>query len=65
MSRPLGSDLPEGVVPKVLPVNRLSYDVDTPAGLHPGTGVVEPTGGGPHTLASGTAKSIVPRRQLS
>ena len=31
----------------------------------PGTGVDEPIGGGPQTVASGTANSIRPRRQLS
>jgi hypothetical protein len=33
--------------------------------LQPGTGVELPTGGGPQTRASGTAKTIAPRRQLS
>src|SRR4051794_35484258 len=65
MSVPLGFTAPPGVIPKWLPKNRLSYDVETLVGSQPGTGVDDPTGGGPHTVASGTANSIVPRRQLS
>ena len=62
MSRPLGRTLPLRSTPKVLPVNLLPNDVDTLAGSQPGTGVSEPMGDGPQTVASGTAKSIVPRR---
>ena len=42
----------------------LLYDVEMLVVLHPGTGVLEPSTG-PQTVASGTANSISPRRQLS
>ena len=64
-STPFGLTSPLGLTPILLWWNLLSYDVDTPSRLQPGTGVVLPSGGGPHTRASGTAKSIAPRRQLS
>src|SRR4051794_26822394 len=63
-STPLGCTAPPGAIPIRFAVNELLYEVETFAGSQPGTGVEEPTTG-PHTKASGAAKSITPRRRLS
>src|SRR3954470_1319142 len=60
-STPLGWAVPLGATPMMFAVNELLYEVETFAGSQPGTGVLEPTTG-PHTVASGTANSITPRR---
>src|SRR5207302_348058 len=61
-SVPLGWTAPVGERPMTLRYMLLRYDVDTAVGSQPGTGVPMT---GPHTVASGTANSIMPRRQLS
>src|SRR3954453_14762942 len=61
-SVPLGLADPSGAMPIRLAVNELRYEVETFVGSQPGTGVLEPTGGGPQIVASGAAKSITPRR---
>src|SRR3954451_24710202 len=60
-SVPFGLVAPFGATPIRLAVNELLYEVETFAGSQPGTGVVDPTTG-PHTVASGAANSITPRR---
>ena len=54
-SRPFGLTSPPGLTPIWLWWRRLSNDVDTLSGSHPGTGVELPTGGGP----AGATKTIL------
>src|SRR3954447_11309109 len=63
-SVPFGSTAPFGATPMMFWVKELLNEVEVLVGSQPGTGVVDPTTG-PHTVASGTANSITPRRQLS
>jgi hypothetical protein len=62
-SSPFGSVRPSGVTPILLPKKRLPCDVENDPELQPACSL--PPAAGPQTSESGTANSIVPRRQLS
>src|SRR5215218_6189844 len=62
-SVPFGSRRPWGSIPITLSWKRLRYEVETLDSSQPACSL--PPAPGPHTKASGTANSIVPRRQLS
>src|SRR5688572_18410598 len=61
----VGSTVPAGERPITLPVNRLRYEVLNSSSLQPACWLPPASGFSPQTNASGTANSIVPRRQLS
>src|SRR5690242_20015101 len=63
-SVPFGFTAPEGETPMTLPWKVFRYDVEMPSGEQPGIGVWVSPRTGPQTVASGTANSIRPRRQL-